>query len=73
MRWKQFFTPVQSLDAEQAQKLLSETPFADIILLDVRQPKEYRAGHLPGAKLLPMPELQSRLAEINSDKTILVY
>jgi rhodanese-related sulfurtransferase len=73
MRWKQFFTPAESLTAEQAQKFLAETPFEDVILLDVRQPREYRAGHLPGAKLIPLPELHTRLGELSPEKITLVY
>jgi rhodanese-related sulfurtransferase len=38
------------------------------LLIDVRSPEEYAAGHVPGAVLLPLPELQSRLAEITPHK-----
>jgi rhodanese-related sulfurtransferase len=38
------------------------------LLLDVRQPDEYASelGHLPGAILIPLPELPARLSEIES-------
>ena len=36
----------------------------DLPLLDVRNPHEYAAGHIPGAMLIPLGELRSRLAEI---------
>lgn len=42
-------------------------------LLDVRQPWEYEEFHLPGATLLPLGELADRLAELPSDKPLLVY
>jgi len=38
------------------------------LLLDVRQPDEYvgELGHVPGAILIPLPELPARLSEIES-------
>jgi rhodanese-related sulfurtransferase len=38
------------------------------LLLDVRQPDEYTGelGHVPGAVLIPLPELPARLSEIES-------
>ncbi|MGC8666867.1 MAG: FAD-dependent oxidoreductase [Chthonomonadales bacterium] len=43
------------------------------LLLDVRQPEEYRAGHIPGAVNIPLPELRQRLGELPKNKEILVY
>jgi rubrerythrin len=42
-------------------------------LLDVRQPKEYEQGHMPGAKLIPIGDLERRLAELDRDTPIIVY
>ena len=33
---------------------------ADVALLDVRSPAEYRAGHIPGARLAPLDELEDK-------------
>ena len=73
MKWKQFFTPVKSVTAEEAKKLLSETPLSDINILDVRQPKEYEEEHIPGAKLIPLPDLGNRLNELDPEKPTVVY
>ena len=73
MRWKQFFTPVESLDALAAKKLVDELAAEEIDLVDVRQPKEYESEHIPGAKLIPLPDLNKRMSEIDSDKVTLVY
>ena len=35
-----------------------------VTLLDVRNPDEYRAAHVPGAVLIPLPELAGRQEEI---------
>ncbi|WP_080805178.1 rhodanese-like domain-containing protein [Desulfamplus magnetovallimortis] len=73
MRWKQFLTPVKSLDAEATRKLIDENSEEQFTLLDVRQPGEYEHGHLPGAKLIPLPDLPDRLAELDPEKTQIVY
>lgn len=73
MRWKQFLTPVASITADQARKKISESEHGPPTLLDVRQPAEYKAGHLPGAKLIPLPDLKDRLQEIDPDSPTIVY
>ena len=73
MRWKQFFTPVKSLDAGQAQEFMEARPGDSYTLLDVRQPGEYEGSHLPGATLIPLPELGDRLDEISPEKPVIVY
>mgnify|MGYP001826902778 CR=1 FL=1 len=73
MKWKQFFTPVQSIDSQQGREMLAAAKADEVTVLDVRQPNEYAAGHLPGAKLIPLPELSDRLKEIDPEKPTLVY
>lgn len=45
----------------------------DVVLLDVRPPKEYRAGHIPGARSIPVDELEDRLDELPEDQEIVAY
>jgi rhodanese-related sulfurtransferase/rubrerythrin len=73
MRWKQFFTPVKSIDAVEARQYIQRMAGDGFTLLDVRQPGEYESEHLPGAKLIPLPELAGRLAELDADKPTMVY
>lgn len=40
-------------------------------LLDVREPWEYAAGHVPGAQLIPLGELERRVLEVPKDRPIL--
>jgi len=40
------------------------------LVVDVRQPEEYRQGHIDGAKLIPLGELPQRLKELPKDKEI---
>jgi rhodanese-related sulfurtransferase len=45
----------------------------DVVVLDVRPATEYAAGHIPGARSLPIAELQRRLAELPNDREIVAY
>jgi len=45
----------------------------DHIILDVRTPEEFKEGHLEGAVLIPVSELEGRLSELPADKPIIVY
>ncbi len=72
MHWKQFFTPVKSLNSNEAQKLLEQSK-DEVQLLDVRQPSEYENSHIAGAKLIPLPLLGESLDQLDRDKPVLVY
>ena len=73
MRWKQFLTPVKSMNVDQAREYIGKKSPDELTILDVRQPNEYEAGHIPGAKLIPLPVITSRLDEIDSNKATVVY
>ncbi|MFR9802813.1 rhodanese-like domain-containing protein [Pseudonocardia sp. RS010] len=42
----------------------------EVTVIDVRNPDEYAAGHIPGAHLIPLPELGDRLAEVPTDRLV---
>ena len=73
MIWKQFFTPVSSINGSEAKKLTADEGADNVTFLDVRQPREYKASHIPGAKLMPMGELDKRLNELDPTKPVVVY
>lgn len=60
--------PVQ-IDVQTAHDLSSRE---DVVLIDVREQDEYDEKHIPGITLIPMSELQSRVDEIPTDKTVVV-
>ncbi|MGA6924712.1 MAG: rhodanese-like domain-containing protein [Desulfosarcina sp.] len=73
MNWRQFMTPVKSIDTDQARSYLANMKVEAVTILDVRQPKEYEAGHIPGAVLVPLPELTDHMPRIDRGKPVLVY
>lgn len=44
-----------------------------LFVLDVRTPREYAEGHVPGAVNVPQEQLASRLAEVPKDKDVVIY
>lgn len=66
---------IPSIPAQQASELINEG--SGNVLLDVRTQEEYdgELGHLSGAILIPVQELQSRIGELDPHhgKRILVY
>lgn len=68
-----FFEPVKSISPNEVRTIIKEKSTEDYCLLDVRQPGEYAQGHLPGAKMIPLGELQARLPEMVSQRFTVVY
>jgi thioredoxin len=60
------------LDVKSAKTLITTKK---ALILDVRTPAEYHKGHIAGAKLIPLQQLESRWKEIENykDTDILVY
>jgi rhodanese-related sulfurtransferase len=56
------------IDAHELHARLSEKP--PPFLVDVRRRDEFTAGHISGAKLIPLPELGARLDEIPRDRPV---
>ena len=55
---------------KEAYELISKQ---EVIVVDVRTVKAYNSSHVPGAILIPLDELESRLDELNPSDYILVY
>jgi rhodanese-related sulfurtransferase len=57
---------VAAVDADQGNALVEE----GALLLDVREPDEWEAGHAPAAVHVPMKEVQARQRELPKDRRI---
>jgi rhodanese-related sulfurtransferase len=56
--------------AELQEKLAAPgTP----LVVDVRKPAEFGVAHVPGAKSIPLDEIEKRLDEFRSDNGVLIY
>jgi len=64
-----FGPPIPQLDAAAAKAQLDAQPRP--FLLDVREPDEFRAGHIAGATLIPLRELGQRAHELPRDREII--
>jgi rhodanese-related sulfurtransferase/rubrerythrin len=70
----EFVHDVQEVSATELREELERPGVRpDLVLLDVRQPMEYQAGHLPGAVSMPVAELGDRLAELDPQLAIVIY
>ena len=57
------------IDVQTAATLMNND---DVLLIDVREQWEYDEKHIPGITLIPMSELESRISEIPTDKTVVL-
>jgi rhodanese-related sulfurtransferase/rubrerythrin len=64
---------IRRLTPDEIKSILDKDKAGEYLLLDVRQPEEYEAGHVPGAKLIPLGELETRQAELDRGKKIIAY
>lgn len=44
----------------------------EVEVIDVRTPEEFAAGHIPGAKLVPLQVLESMQSELNKERKYVV-
>lgn len=57
------------ISAEDFARIYEE---GDVTLVDVREPAEYRAGHLSGAQLVPMRSVADKADELPKDEPVYV-
>ena len=53
--------------------LLAKVRDGEVVLLDLRPPEEFAAGHIPNARSIPFGELDQRMDELPSDKELVAY
>lgn len=70
---KKYFTPADSITADEARDYISSHTEGSFTLLDVRQPGEYEKAHIPGAKLVPVAQLSDSMDQLEQDKPVIVY
>lgn len=58
---------------DELEEFRTKTRERDYQLVDVRQPREYDETHIPGALLVPLPEIEDRLDELDPTAHLVLY
>jgi rhodanese-related sulfurtransferase/predicted transcriptional regulator len=61
---------VEAIDRDE---LVVRMARGDVVLVDVRPEEEYTAGHIEGARSVPIEELQRRLSELPAEREVVAY
>jgi rhodanese-related sulfurtransferase len=56
---------------EEAKSLVESN--VSLIIVDVRTREEYDSGHIEGAILIPVSELEGRINELSKEEELLIY
>jgi rhodanese-related sulfurtransferase/DNA-binding transcriptional ArsR family regulator len=70
---KDFREQKSSFQSLSIDELLEKVSQDNIVILDVRPEKEFRAGHIPQALSIPMEQLAGRIADLPTGKEVVVY
>jgi rhodanese-related sulfurtransferase len=68
-----FLRDRDSLQAMSADELRRRFDTDSVVVVDVRPRVEYQAGHISGARSIPIDELAARLEEFPRDHAIIAY
>jgi len=60
--------PFTRITVDEAKDMMAR---GDAQVIDVREPDEYRRGHVPGARLIPVSTVLSRREELHHDKDLI--
>src|SRR4051795_7074615 len=63
----------EDVDAIGRDELIARLRKGDVVLVDVRPTEEFEAGHIEGARSIPLKELEDRLAELPGDREVVAY
>jgi len=61
------------VEAIGRDELVARLGRGDVVLVDVRPREEFDAGHIDGARSIPVDELEQRMAELPADREVIAY
>jgi rhodanese-related sulfurtransferase len=61
------------VDTVGRDELIARLRKGDVVLVDVRPAEEFAAGHIKGARSIPIGELEDRLADLPVDREVVAY
>ncbi len=63
----------EDVEAIGHDELIARMRHRDVVLVDVRPSEEFAAGHIDGARSIPIDELKRRIVELPADREIVAY
>jgi rhodanese-related sulfurtransferase len=63
----------ERMTAVDRRNLMQRIRDGDVVVLDVRKASEYEAGHIPGARSVPLDELETALKSLPKNREIVAY
>lgn len=70
---RDYFEARDELEPVGRDDLARRARDGEVVVLDVRPELEYAAGHIPGARSIPLDQLTGRLAELPADTEVVAY
>jgi len=70
---RDYYGGVDNLEPIQSEDLLRRVREGDVVVLDVRPQEEFDAGHIEGARSIPLAELEKGLARLPRKREIVAY
>jgi rhodanese-related sulfurtransferase/DNA-binding transcriptional ArsR family regulator len=67
------FAALDDLEPIDHGELLARAERNEVVIVDVRPPEEFEAGHIPGAVSIPLSELDAKVVQLPHDREIVAY
>lgn len=68
-----YFTKLDDLAPIDSDELMARLRDDTVTLIDVRPHSEYQAGHLPGARNVPLAELEAHIRDLPPGREVVAY
>jgi rhodanese-related sulfurtransferase/DNA-binding transcriptional ArsR family regulator len=70
---RDYFDARDALEPVSGQELAARAEGGKVVILDVRPPEEFASAHIPGARSVPLDQLDAALARLPKRKEIVAY
>lgn len=70
---REYFGGAARMTPVDRKRLMERARSGEVTVLDVRPAAEYRAGHIPGARSVPLAQLEDTLRSVPKDQEVVAY
>ena len=70
---RDYFGARDALEPVSRRELVERAEHGDVVILDVRPPEEFAAGHIPAALSVPLDRLDAALARLPERAQVVAY